>query len=116
MRQSDYGLDLLGTIVNTRLKTVDFLSFHVADALELSVGLVSLHMAQGVPGPVILDELRVHCADTDSCIMEILNNLFIVTGRPCLHPLNFGDVLFFSSIGDMIFNKSRNKVERGIKR
>ena len=35
MRQSDYGLDLLGTIVNTRLKTVDFLSFHVADALEL---------------------------------------------------------------------------------
>ena len=35
MRQSDYGLDLLGTIVNTRLKTVDFLGFHVADALEL---------------------------------------------------------------------------------
>ena len=39
-----------------------------------------------------------------------------VTGRPCLHPLNFGDVLCFSSICDMIFNKSRNKVERGIKR
>ena len=35
MRQSDYGLDLLGTIVDTRLKTADFLSFHVADALEL---------------------------------------------------------------------------------
>ena len=35
---------------------------------------------------------------------------------PCLHPLNFGDVLCFSSICDMIFNKSRNKVERGIKR
>ena len=35
MRQSDYGLDLLGTIVDARLKTVDFLSLHVADALEL---------------------------------------------------------------------------------
>ena len=35
MRQSDYGLDLLGTIVDTRLKTVDFRTFHVADALEL---------------------------------------------------------------------------------
>ena len=39
-----------------------------------------------------------------------------LTGRPCLHPLNFGDVLYFSSICDMIFDKSRNKVERGIKR
>ena len=35
MRESDYGLDLLGTIVDTRLKTVDFRTFHVADALEL---------------------------------------------------------------------------------
>ena len=35
MRQSDYGLDLLETIVDTRLKTVNFLSFHVADVLEL---------------------------------------------------------------------------------
>ena len=35
---------------------------------------------------------------------------------PCLHPLNFGDVLYFSLICDMIFNKSRNKVERSIKR
>ena len=35
MRQSDYGLDLLETIVDTRLKTVDFRTFHVADALEL---------------------------------------------------------------------------------
>ena len=35
---------------------------------------------------------------------------------PCLHPLNFGDVLYFSSICDMIFDKSRNKVERVIKR
>ena len=34
IRQSDYGLDLLGTIVDTRLKTVDFLRFYVADALE----------------------------------------------------------------------------------
>ena len=39
-----------------------------------------------------------------------------LTGRPCLHPLNFGDVLYFSSICDMIFDKSRNRVERGIKR
>ena len=37
IRQSDYGLDLLGTFVNMRLKTVIFLSFHVADALELSL-------------------------------------------------------------------------------
>ena len=35
MRQSDYGLDLLGTIVDTQLKTVDFSSFSVADALEV---------------------------------------------------------------------------------
>ena len=35
MKQSDYGLDLLGTIVDARLKMVDFLSFHVADAFEL---------------------------------------------------------------------------------
>ena len=35
MRQSDYGLDLLGTIVDTQLKAVNFLTFHVADALEL---------------------------------------------------------------------------------
>ena len=35
MRQSDHGLDLLGTIVDTRLKTVNFLSFHIANALEL---------------------------------------------------------------------------------
>ena len=27
MRQSDYGLDLLGTIVDTQLKTVNFLTF-----------------------------------------------------------------------------------------
>ena len=42
MRKSDYGLDLLGTIVDTRLKTVDFLSFHVADALELIKNLLLL--------------------------------------------------------------------------
>ena len=35
MRESDYGLDLLGTIVDTQLKTVDFSSFSVADALEV---------------------------------------------------------------------------------
>ena len=79
--------------------------------------LFPLFFKQGrVPGPVILDELRVHRADIDSCIVEILNNLFIVTGSPCLHPLNFGDVLYFSSICDILFDKSRNKVERGIKR
>ena len=35
MRQSDYGLDLLGTIVDTQLKAVNFLAFKVADALEV---------------------------------------------------------------------------------
>ena len=35
MRQSDYGLDLLGTIVDTQLKAVNFLTFKVADALEV---------------------------------------------------------------------------------
>ena len=35
MRESDYGLDLLGTIVNTQLKAVDFSTFTVADALEV---------------------------------------------------------------------------------
>ena len=34
-RESDYGLDLLGTIVNTQLKAVDFATFNVADALEI---------------------------------------------------------------------------------
>ena len=34
MRQSDYGLDLLGTIVNTQLKAADFNIFNVMDALE----------------------------------------------------------------------------------
>ena len=35
MRQSDYGLDLLGVIVGTQLKAADFSSFSVADALEV---------------------------------------------------------------------------------
>ena len=35
MRQSDYGLDLLGVIVATQLKAADFSSFRVADALEV---------------------------------------------------------------------------------
>ena len=35
MRQSDYGLDLLGTIVDTQLKAVNFLTFKVSDALEV---------------------------------------------------------------------------------
>lgn len=35
MRQSDYGLDLLGTIVDAQLKKVDFSTFHVAGAIEL---------------------------------------------------------------------------------
>ena len=35
MRQSDYGSDLLGTIVDTQLKAVNFLTFKVADALEV---------------------------------------------------------------------------------
>ena len=35
MRESDCGLDLLGTIVGTHLKAADFSSFNVADALEV---------------------------------------------------------------------------------
>ena len=35
MRQSDYGLDLLGTIIDTQLKEADFAAFDVADALEV---------------------------------------------------------------------------------
>ena len=34
MRQSDYGLDLLGAIVDRQLKELDFSTFKVADALE----------------------------------------------------------------------------------
>lgn len=33
-RQSDYGLDLLGTIIETKLKQADFAVFNVAEALE----------------------------------------------------------------------------------
>ena len=33
-RESDYGLDLLGTIIATRLKAVDFATFNVADAID----------------------------------------------------------------------------------
>ena len=35
MWQSDYGLDLLGTIVDTKLKEADFATFNVTDALEV---------------------------------------------------------------------------------
>ena len=34
-RQSDYGLDLLGTIVDTQLKQADFATFNAAEALEV---------------------------------------------------------------------------------
>lgn len=34
-RESDYGLDLLGTIVATQLKAMDFSTFNVTDALEV---------------------------------------------------------------------------------
>ena len=34
MRQSDYGLDLLGSVVDTRLKEADFAAFNVTDAFE----------------------------------------------------------------------------------
>lgn len=34
-RQSDYGLDLLGTIVDTQLKQAGFTTFNVADALDV---------------------------------------------------------------------------------
>ena len=35
MRESDYGLDLLETIIGTQLKAVDFSTFNVTDALEV---------------------------------------------------------------------------------
>lgn len=35
MRQSDYGLDLLDTIVATQLKAADFAVFNVAEALDV---------------------------------------------------------------------------------
>ena len=35
MSENAYGLDLLGTIVETELKATDFSAFNVADALEV---------------------------------------------------------------------------------
>ena len=35
IRESDYGLDLLGAIVDRQLKAVDFSTFNVADTLEV---------------------------------------------------------------------------------
>ena len=35
MRESDYGLDLLGTVVKAQLKQTDFSVFHVTEAIEL---------------------------------------------------------------------------------
>lgn len=35
MRQSDYGLDLLGTVVKAQLKKVDFSTFNVTEAIDL---------------------------------------------------------------------------------
>ena len=35
MRESDYGLDLLGTIVGTQLRAANFSTFIVADTLEV---------------------------------------------------------------------------------
>ena len=34
-RQSDYGLELLGTIIDTQLKQTGFSIFNVAEALEV---------------------------------------------------------------------------------
>ena len=35
MRESDYGLDLLGSIVDRQLKALDFPTFKVVDTLEI---------------------------------------------------------------------------------
>ena len=35
MRESNYGLDLLGSIVSRQLKAVDFSTFKTSDALEV---------------------------------------------------------------------------------
>ena len=42
MRESDYGLDLLGTIVDTQLKEADFSIFNVTDALEVIVNDIKI--------------------------------------------------------------------------
>ena len=35
MRESDYKLDLLGTVAKAQLKQMDFSAFHVTEAVEL---------------------------------------------------------------------------------
>ena len=35
MRESDYKLDLLGTVAKAQLKQMDFSAFHVTEAIEL---------------------------------------------------------------------------------
>lgn len=35
MRPSNYGLDLLGTIIDTKLKKVDYAIFHEAGTLQV---------------------------------------------------------------------------------
>ena len=35
MRESDYKLDLLGTVIKAQLKQTDFSVFHVTEAIEL---------------------------------------------------------------------------------
>ena len=44
-RQSDYGLDLLDTIIATQLKAANFAAFNVAEALDVIT-------------PDIMDEIR----------------------------------------------------------
>ena len=49
-RQSDYGLDLLGTIVDTRLKQADFAIFNAAEALEVIKADILNEIRQGNRG------------------------------------------------------------------
>lgn len=49
-RQSDYGLDLLGTIVDTQLKQADFAIFNAAEALEVIKADILNEIRQGNRG------------------------------------------------------------------
>lgn len=49
-RQSDYGLDLLGTIVDKQLKQADFATFNAAEALEVIKADILNEIRQGNRG------------------------------------------------------------------
>ena len=72
-RESDYGLDLLGTIVATQLKAVDFATFNVADTLTISRLAAKLLPLPGVPRKSPLGFFR----RLRSAIMTLLERAFM---------------------------------------